>query len=337
MNILYIGSDLVKKTNYNSSMNTMCEHLTLSGFHITRASSKNNKVLRLLDMLLKVLMYHKKVSYVIIDTFSTSNFYYALLVSQLARLLNLQYIPILRGGNLPSRLLLNKNLSNLLFRYSYKNIAPSNYLKSEFLKNGFSAELIPNIIDVDNYKFKSRKVLQPNLLWVRAFDKIYNPTLAIKVFSLLKNNYPNAKLTMVGPKKDNSFDEVLKLIKNLKLEESINITGVLKKEEWHKLAEDSDIFINTTNIDNTPVSVLEAMALGLPVVSTNVGGLPYLIENNIDGILVKKDDAKLMYNAIKHLLTNKDVAIEIANKARSKIESYSWRVIEKEWLNLLDT
>ena len=286
-------------------------------------------------MLLKVLVYHKKVSYVIIDTFSTSNFYYALLVSQLARLLKLKYIPILHGGNLPSRLINNKNLSNLIFRYSYRNVSPSNYLKSEFKEHGFSAVLIPNILEIDNYKFKSRNVLQPNLLWVRAFDNIYNPTLAIKVFSLLKNNYPNAKLTMVGPKKDNSFEDVLKLIEKLKLEESINITGVLKKEEWHKLAEYSDIFINTTNIDNTPVSVMEAMALGLPIVSTNVGGLPYLIENNIDGILVKKDDAKLMYNAINHLLTNNDSAIKIAKNARIKSQSFSWEEIKKQWLTLL--
>lgn len=193
INLLYIGNDLSKKTNYNSSMNTLCEHLTLSGVHITRASNKNNKVLRLLDMLLKVLMYHKKVSYVIIDTFSTSNFYYALLVSQLARLVNLKYIPILHGGNLPSRLINNKNLSNLIFRNSYRNISPSNYLKTKFEEHEFSAELIPNILEIDNYKFKSRNILQPNLLWVRAFDNIYNPTLAIRVFSLFKKKVSKCK------------------------------------------------------------------------------------------------------------------------------------------------
>jgi len=335
MNILYIGNDLVKKTNYNSSMNTLCEHLSSSEINITRASSKNNKVLRLLDMLLKVLVNYKKVSYVIIDTFSTSNFYYALLVSQLARLLKLKYIPILHGGNLPSRLINNKKLSNLIFRYSYRNVAPSNYLKSEFNKYGFSALLIPNILEIDNYKFKSRDIFKPNLLWVRAFDHIYNPTLAINVLKQLKIKYPYSTLTMVGPIKDDSFGEVKKLIESLKLKDSVKITGVLKKEEWHKLAEDSDIFINTTNIDNTPVSVMEAMALGLPVVSTNVGGLPYLIENNIDGLLVKNNDTELMYNAINHLLTHKDVAIKIANKARIKTESFSWGVIKQKWLEIL--
>lgn len=336
MNILYIGNDLAKKTNYNSSMNTLCEHLTRSGLNITRASSKHNKVLRLLDMLLKVLMYHKKVSYVIIDTFSTSNFYYALLVSQLARLLNLKYIPILHGGNLPSRLINNKILSNLIFRYSYRNVAPSNYLKSEFSKHGFYALLIPNILEIDNYKFKSRDIFKPNLLWVRAFDHIYNPTLAIKVLKQLKIKYPDSTLTMVGPVKDDSINEVKKIIDNLKLKDSVNITGVLNKEEWHELAQGSDIFINTTNIDNTPVSVLESMALGLPVVSTNVGGLPYLIENNVDGILVNKNDPESMYNAIIQILTHKGVAVKIANKARIKTENFSWGVIEQKWLEILN-
>jgi len=336
MKILYIGNDLAKKTNYNSSMNTLCEHLTSSGFNITRASSKHNKVFRLIDMLTNVLIHHKKVSYVIIDTFSTSNFYYALLTSQLARLLKLKYIPILRGGNLPMRLVNNKTICNLIFNHSHVNVAPSNYLKIEFELYGFSTMFIPNILEIEKYKFKNRNSFQPKLLWVRAFDEIYNPTLAIKVLKLLKQRYPDSVLTMVGPNKDDSIEEVIKLIDVLNLKDSVKITGVLKKEDWHKLSEDSDIFINTTNIDNTPVSVMESMALGLPVVSTNVGGLPYLIENNIDGLLVNKNDAELMCNAVIYLLTHKDVALRIANKARIRAESFSWRVVKKEWLELLN-
>ena len=80
---------------------------------------------------------------------------------------------------------------------------------------------------------------------------------------------------------------------------------------------------------------MEAMALGLPVVSTDVGGLPYLIENNIDGVLVKKDDAKLMCNAINHLLINNDSAIKISNNARIKAESFSWGVVKQKWLEIL--
>ena len=335
MEILYIGNDLASKTNYNTSMNNLSNHLIISGLSIFRGSSKSNKVIRLLDMLWMVFSFRNKVSFVLIDTFSTSNFYYALLTSQLARLLKLKYIPILRGGNLPMRLVNNKTICNLIFNHSHLNIAPSNYLKIEFELYGFSTMFIPNILEIEKYKFKNRNLFQPKLLWVRAFDKIYNPTLAIKVLKLLKQQYPDAVLTMVGPNKDDSIEEVIKLIDVLNLKDSVKITGVLKKEDWHKLSEDSDIFINTTNIDNTPVSVMESMALGLPVVSTNVGGLPYLIENNIDGLLVSKNDAELMCNAVIHLLTHKDIAHKIAKNARIKAVSFSWNVVKQKWLKIL--
>lgn len=333
--ILYVGSDLTEKTNYNSSMNTLSKLLISSGFNVIKTSSRSNKILRLLEMLFSVFIYRKKIKYILIDTFSSTNFYYAYLNSQLARLLSIKYIPILRGGNLPKRLDRSRGMSSAIFLHSHVNIAPSNYLKNEFEKRGYLTQYIPNILEIDKYKFKYRNIFKPNLIWVRAFDYIYNPTLAIKVLGILKKFYPNASLTMVGPIKDSSFNDVVKLIEVLQLKDSVKITGVLKKEEWHKIAEKSDIFINTTNIDNTPVSVMEAMALGLPIVSTNVGGLPYLIENNIDGKLVKKNDPKLMYEAINHLLTNNYETIKIVKNARIKSQSFSWKEIKTHWLATL--
>src|SRR5690606_31616955 len=94
----------------------------------------------------------------------------------------------------------------------------------------------------------------------------------------------NASLCMVGPDTDGSLSQVKALAKQLKV--SVKFTGKLTKSEWNQLSKEYNIFINTTNFDNMPVSVIEAMALGLPVVSTNVGGLPYLITDGVDGMLV---------------------------------------------------
>ena len=219
--IIYIGNDLASKTNYNTSMNNLSNHLSISGLSVFRGSSKSNKVIRLFDMLRMVFVYRKKVSFVLIDTFSTSNFYYALLTSQLARLLKLKYIPILRGGNLPMRLVNNKTICNLIFNHSHVNVAPSNYLKTEFELYGYSTMFIPNILEIEKYKFKNRNSFQPKLLWVRAFDKIYNPTLAIKVLKLLKQQYTDSELTMVGPFKDDTIEKVTKLIDTLNLKDSV--------------------------------------------------------------------------------------------------------------------
>jgi len=332
-NVLYIGNNLVKKTNYATSMDILSSLLKLEGFTIYKSSSKSNKIRRLIEMCFAIIRYKNKVEYVLLDTYSTSNFYYALLTSQLCRLFRLKYLPILRGGNLPYRLKQNSKLSSLIFNNSFQNIAPSGYLKHEFEVKGYTTLLIPNVIPIIKYNFKNRQKLQPRLLYVRSFAKIYNPTMAIEVLKELKNTYSKAVLCMVGPDKDGTLKDVKHLINTYDLQDSVEITGVLPKKEWHEKSKDFDIFINTTNVDNTPISVIEAMALGLPVVSTNVGGLPYLISNNIDGVLVDKEQPILMAKKIIEIIEeNKSSFVK---KARSKVENFDWSVVKNKWLKLL--
>ena len=281
-----------------------------------------------------LVRYRSKVDYVLIDTFSTTNFYYALLTSQLCRFFSLKYLPILHGGNLPYRLKQNPRLSSLIFKNSYQNIAQSGYLKYEFEKEGFKTILIPNVIPIANYTFKERKKIAPKLLYVRAFAKIYNPTMAIEVLKELKNTYPKAILCMVGPDKDGTIEDVKQLINKYHLNKSVEIKGVLSKEEWHKKSQQYDIFINTTNVDNTPVSVIEAMALGLPVVSTNVGGLSYLIQHNIDGVLVEKNHPLAMTKGICKIV--KENKHSIALNAREKVKNFDWNIVQDKWLKILN-
>ena len=331
--VLYIGNNLVKKTNYNTSMAVLSRLLGIEGFFILKSSSKQNKVARIIDMAFAVFL-NRRVNYILIDTFSTSNFYFAFITSQLARVFNIKYIPILRGGNLPHRLDVSKKLSNLIFKNAYKNVAPSGYLQYEFEKRGYKTLFIPNILEIENYTYKERNPLQPKLLWVRAFKHLYNPTLAIEVLKIVKEKYPKAALCMIGPQTDDSYEATQQLAKKYHIEQSVEFTGVLPKEKWHQKSKEYAIFINTTNFDNTPVSVMEAMALGLPVVSTNVGGMPYLIKNNIDGVLVDKENSQQMANMIIQLIEENNQ--EIAKNARKKAKSFGWNVVRTQWLSILE-
>ena len=140
---------------------------------------------------------------------------------------------------------------------------------------------------------------------------------------------------MVGPDKDGSMEVVKKFAKKNGLEDSIKFTGRLKKEDWIEESKDLHIFINTTNADNTPVSVMEAMCLGLPVVSTNVGGIPFIINNSVDGLLVNRNDIEAMTEAILLLRNNPKVYSDISKNARQKAESWDWLEVEKKWNILL--
>ncbi|TXD49137.1 glycosyltransferase family 4 protein [Polaribacter sp. IC073] len=328
--ILYIGN---MHSENPTTFKNLSFFLNKEGYTIYEASAKVNKFLRLLDMCFCIINLRKKVDYVLIDTYSTSNFYYALVCSQLARFLKLKYIPILHGGNLPHRLEKFPKMSALIFKNSDVNISPSDYLKYEFENKGYVVQKIPNILETEKYPFLKREIIKSKLLYVRAFDNIYNPTMAIEVLRKLVKIYPEAKLCMIGPDKDGSLKDVKSLISKYNLENNVEITGFLPKSEWHKKSEAYDIFINTTNIDNTPVSVIEAMALGLSVVSTNVGGIPYVIENLEDGLLVAKNDVEKMVEYVISIINgnHKDIAIN----ARAKVEKFGWESIRNDWLKIL--
>lgn len=332
--LLYIGNNLSESGKTETTIETLSKRLQLEGYTIFVSSNKSNKIIRLLDMLFAILKYAKKIDFVLIDTYSTSNFYYAYLCSLLCKTLNLKYIPILHGGNLPNRLTASPKLSNSIFKNAHINIAPSKYIKTAFEKQGYTNIIcIPNSIDIRNYPFKLRNFKTVKLLWVRSFSEIYNPILAVKILKNLQDEAINVSLCMVGPDNDGSLQKTKDFAKALGVE--VTFTGKLSKSEWISLSKDYTIFINTTNFDNMPVSVIEAMALGLPVLSTNVGGLPFLIENNFDGILVNPNSEYEFVQAVKKVLLNPESSRKMTSNAREKAERYDWNIVKKLWISTL--
>lgn len=333
--ILYIGNDLSFKGSTVTSIETLGNFLKQEGYIIYKASSKKNKILRLIEMIYATIKYRKKINVVLIDTYSTQNFYYACWVALFCRLQKTNYITILRGGNLPARLKSSPNLSEKLFKGAKMNICPSRYLLDAFNKKGFNnLTYIPNTIELKNYPFLLRKVLKPKLFWLRSFSEIYNPLLAIRIVEELIKRNVDVSLCMVGPEKDGSLAACKKLAKQKKL--PITFPGILDKKDWIALSKEYNIFINTTNFDNMPVSVIEAMALGLPVISTNVGGLPYLIDQEDTGVLVPPNDPQVFVEAILKLLSDNNLGETLSLNARKKVEAYDWEVVKEGWFEVLE-
>lgn len=334
MKLLYLGNQLSKHGFNKTTIETLGLHLEQESFGVYYASNKKSFPFRMLDMMWSVILYRKQVSYILIDTYSTKAFWYAFVCSQLSRVLNIKYIPVLHGGDLPNRLKNNPKLCQMVFANAYKNVAPSGYLKQAFENTGFKNVIhIPNSIEIDKYEFKARTELTPKLLWVRAFASIYNPEMAVKVLFELQRKYPNATLTMVGPDKDGSLQTTKAFAESVGV--AVNFTGQLAKEDWWQLASEHDIFINTTHFDNTPISVMEAMALGLPVVSTNVGGIPYLLTDKENALLVNDNDVVAMTNAICSLLEDREQCKTLALNARNFIEQMDWDVVKEGWKQVL--
>jgi len=335
MTLLYIGNELLVHGKTPSSIDTLSPQFREFCDVIT-TSQKQNPLLRLIDMLVTIIKCRKEVDFILIDTYSTNNFYFAFLAGLLARFFNIEYFTYLHGGNLPARLQSHPKLSAALFNSSKMNLAPSGYLSEAFSKEGYRVEFIPNNIDISIYPFEERKNVKPKLLFVRSFSEVYNPQLAIKTFAKIKEKYVDAVMCMVGPDKDGTLEKVKILAQKLGILEDIEFTGKLSKQDWIRHSSEYDIFINPTNFDNQPVSIIEAMALGMPIVSTNVGGLPYLIENKKDGLLVDPDNVDSFVKAIEEILEDQDLANKLSKNAREKAVEYDWKNVSKKWKTLFN-
>lgn len=334
MKILYLGNQLSKHGFNKTTIETLSVLLQQSDFEVYCSSDKKHPFFRMFEMIKAVILYRNKVSYILIDTYSTAAFWYAFICSQIARFFKIRYIPILHGGNLPERLKKHPKISHLIFANAYQNVSPSDYLKQVFESNGFfNVVFIPNSIEIQNYNYKERAFFQPKLLWVRSFASIYNPKMAVAVLQQLQVNYPEATLTMVGPDKDGS----LQITKDFADCNGVFVTftGQLSKEAWLELAAEHDVFINTTHYDNTPVSLLEAMALGLPVVSTNVGGIPYLLTDKKNALLVPDQDVDQMTKAIVYLISDCEYGRLQVRNARNFVLHFDWNEVKQLWKQLL--
>ena len=334
--LLYIGNKLATKGGTATVIDTLSAQLIQEGYTVITASEKKNKARRLLDMVATFLRFRNQIDAVLIDTYSTNNFYYATVIGGLCRKYHIPYFPILHGGNLPQRLEQSPLKSKKYFGGAQLNISPSHYLMEAFSAQGFeNITYIPNAVEIKKYPFKFRKTATTKLLWVRSFSEIYNPLLAIEVLEKLIEKGHQASLTMVGPEKDGSLAKCKALVAKKSL--PVTFTGLLSKEAWIELSKQSDIFINTTNFDNMPVSIIEAMALGFPIVSTNVGGLPFLIADGVNGVLVPTKNAIAMVQAIERISNDHKISEAMSNAARLKGESYNWAIIKESWHKVLDS
>lgn len=330
--ILYIGNKLEKWGRTPTAVDTIPDLLKAEGLEIVSISTFQNKFLRLIEMSLYCLFgnYQK----VLIDTYSSQNFIYAKLCGSIARFREKDYYFILHGGNLSNRLSSSGNYVTNLFQNATKLVAPSEYLYQQFNQLGYENLIcIPNAIPLQNYTFRHRTHTNPKLLWIRSFQQLYNPKLAIQVLDSLSVLYPESELCMVGPDKDGSLEELKKYVNENDLK--VSFPGKLSKPDLISLSEDYCIFLNTSNVDNTPVSVMEAMALGLPVVSTNVGGTPYLLQNGQTGLLVPPDDAKAMTDACIKFISEPEFSTQLAKNARIEVENFDWERVKHQWLDLL--
>ena len=316
----------------------LAEQLAQHGWSVIRTSCKSARIPRLSDMAYTAWAKRRKYKIAHVDVFSGKAFYLSRIICFLLVLLGKPFVLSLHGGGLPRYALRHPSRVRRLLASAAAITAPSLYLIEKMKPFCDNICLIPNPIYLNLYKYKVRRKCSPRLVWLRSFHHIYNPVLAPKVIALLLKKFPDIHLTMIGPDKgDGSKRRTRELSMGLGLQHHLTLTDRIAKSAISNHMNAADIFINTTTIDNTPVTVLEAMACGLCIVSTNVGGIPYLLDHQKDSLLVPPDDPQAMADAIECLLRDDQLSERLSRNARQKVEKFDWPRGICRWESLLCT
>jgi len=313
------------------------KNLALCGYRVLRASTKRTRVLRIADMLFTAVRYRREYAAAQISVFSGPAFFWAEAVAWTLRRLGKPYALTLHGGNLPAFARRWPGRVRRLLDSAKAVTSPSRYLIQAMKSYCPRLCYVPNAICVGNYAYRDHQPARLGLIWLRAFHEIYNPVMAVRVLSALLPEYPHVRLTMAGSDKlDGSFERTRAEVSAMRLGGRVSFPGLVPKQDVPGVLSQNDIFINTANIDNTPVSVIEALACGLPVVSTNVGGMPYLLEHGETGLLVNPGDAEAMAGAIQLLVTTPGLASRLTRNGRKLVETFDWNVVIPLWRRLFD-
>lgn len=215
---------------------------------------------------------------------------------------------------------------------AHRIVVPSGYLEDVFARHGLQASAVYNFIEAERIPHRSRGALRPRFLSNRNLEGLYNVACTIRAFARIQARVPEAELVVAGDGSERGALE--RLVAALGLRQ-VQFLGRVAPEAMPKLYDAADVYLNSPDIDNMPSSILEAYAAGLPVVTTDAGGIPYLVRHDSTGLMVPiGDDAALAEQALR-LLGDAALVERLTQRARQECLSlYVWPAVRDAWLQL---
>lgn len=214
-------------------------------------------------------------------------------------------------------------------------VTPSGYLTAVFREFGLHAEAVPNIVDFSQFQYRERRSLRPHLLCTRGFHPYYCVDVVVRAFALVQKEFPNATLDLVGGGPVEA--EVRALVSELQLDDCVKFCGVAPRTEIGRYYNQADIFVNASRLDNMPVSVLEAYASGMPVVTTSPEGMDYFVHHERTGLLSPVGDPQLLAAHVLRVLRDFGLAQRLIAGGLEQMQKYGWDVVGEQWLQIYES
>lgn len=312
----------------------LADCMAADGLEVLTTSNVVNRYLRPADIASSLVRWRNRIDVVVVMVYSGAAFATADLVSFVTKRLGKGVILALHGGNMPEFSETHRHWIARVLNRADAVVAPSVYL-AEWAQARTNSPVytIPNIVRLECYPFEHRHEVRPLLLWMRTFHDVYRPELAVDALTRLIPSFPEARLTMAGQDRG-LLNSMRDLVKKQGLEDHVRFAGFLDGEDKRRKFAAHDIFLNTTSIDNLPVSLLEAAASGLPIVTTSVGGIPYTFTDESHALLVDGDAGDIS-QAVRRLLNEQGLARRLSKQAREMVKGMQSGVIDA-WRACLD-
>lgn len=200
---------------------------------------------------------------------------------------------------------------------------PSGFLREVFARYGISTTVVPNVVDLDRFHpAPGGRSRGAHLVVTRNLEPIYDNATAIRALAIVRRHVPHARLTIAGTGPE--LTSLRALVAELDLGDAVEFAGRLDRDAVAALYRKADVALNPSTVDNMPNSVLEALASGVPVVSTDVGGVPHIVQDGTTALLVPPRSPESMARAVLRLLENPAEAERLVAAGLDSVSRYTW-------------
>jgi glycosyltransferase involved in cell wall biosynthesis len=244
-----------------------------------------------------------------------------------ARVLGKRVILNYHSGEADDHLNRHALLLHPFLRMPDQIVVPSTYLQGVFARHGYPSTVVPNAIDLARFHYRERAALRPLLLSNRNLEPHYRVEDAVLAHRRVQQHHPDARLVVAGT--GSTEHAVRKLA--APAADSVRFLGRIAPDDMPRLYAENDIFVNASIIDNQPLSVLEAFAAGVPVVSTPTGDLEHLVRDGETGLVVPPRDPDALAAAVESLLADPGRARQMARRAHAEVARHSWSAVKQGW------
>ena len=212
-------------------------------------------------------------------------------------------------------------------------VVPSDFLAAIFQQNfKLDVDVLPNIADLEQFHFRQRSSYRPELIVARSLEPIYDHRTILKGFSIVLKKYPHATLRIAGA--GSLRKELEHVSRELGLNRNVEFLGSLSPAQLSEVYAHSDIMVNASTIDNFPGALLEAFICGLPVVSSAAGGIPWMIQDRVNGLLFAVGDEKAMAEHVDFIISNPQAAHRFVAEANSFAQRHAWAEVRHKLFSL---